>query len=43
MENTKKIKIHRFARVYGDRVRIQIDEFENPVEIAEFGIFNERR
>ena len=42
-ENIKKIKIHRFARVYGDRVKIVIDEFKNPAEIAEFGVFNERR
>src|SRR5688572_23496881 len=42
-ENTKKIKIHRFDRVYGDRLRILINEFEHPVEIAELGIYNERR
>jgi len=42
-ENTDRIKIHRFSRVYGDRVRIQIQDTGAVAEIAEFGVFNERR
>ncbi len=42
-ENDHKIKIHRFATVYGDKVRIQIEDTGSTVEIAEFGVFNERR
>ena len=42
-ENTDRIKIHRFSRVYGDRIRIQIQDTGAVAEIAEFGVFNERR
>jgi len=42
-ENDHKIKIHRFDTVYGDKVRIQIENTGSTVEIAEFGVFNERR
>lgn len=42
-ENTGRIKIHRFERVYGERVRILIDGFDGAPQIAEFGVFNERR
>lgn len=38
-----RIKIHRFDRVWAKKVRILIDKFDNQVEIAEFGVFNERR
>jgi alpha-L-fucosidase len=42
-ENSGRIKVHRFGRVYGERVRIWIDGFNAPPQIAEFGVFNERR
>lgn len=42
-ENTGRIKVHRFERVYGERVRILIDGFDGAPQIAEFGVFNERR
>lgn len=42
-ENDHKIKIHRFNTVYGDKVRIKIESTGSTVEIAEFGVFNERR
>jgi alpha-L-fucosidase len=42
-ENANRIKIHRFDRVYGDRVRIQIESTGTTPEIGEFGVFNERR
>jgi len=41
-ENTGRIKIHRFKRVYGDSVRIQVQDTGAIAEIAEFGVFNER-
>jgi alpha-L-fucosidase len=42
-ENKNRVKIHRFNRVYGDKVRILIDESDTPPSIAEFGVYNERR
>jgi alpha-L-fucosidase len=42
-ENTGRIKVHRFERVYGERVRILIDGSDGAPQIAEFGVFNERR
>lgn len=42
-ENDHKIKIHRFDTVYGDKVRIQIENTGSAVEIVEFGVFKERR
>ncbi len=42
-EHKGRIKIHRFERVYGERVRILIDGFDAPPQIAEFGVFDERR
>jgi alpha-L-fucosidase len=42
-ENVDRIKIHRFDRVYGDKVRLLIQENGKHAEIGEFGVFNERR
>jgi len=42
-ENTNRIKIHRFDKVYGNKVRILIQDNGKTAEIAEFGVFNERR
>ncbi|MDR2388849.1 MAG: alpha-L-fucosidase [Tannerellaceae bacterium] len=39
----EKMKVHRFERVWGGRVRIVIDESTAPPAIAEFGIYDERR
>ncbi|KAA6342689.1 hypothetical protein EZS27_009591 [termite gut metagenome] len=41
--NDDVIKIHRFDRVWADKVRISIEEFSAPPAIAELGIYNERR
>lgn len=38
-----KVKIHRFERVWGDAVRILIDEFTDTPTITEFGVYDERR
>jgi alpha-L-fucosidase len=40
--DVQNIKIHRFNRVWGGKVRILIDEFSTPPAISEFGIYNER-
>jgi len=40
---TDIIKIHRFDRVWGNKVRVVIEKFKNPPTIAEFGIYNERK
>nr|WP_255403186.1 discoidin domain-containing protein [Siphonobacter sp. BAB-5405] len=39
---TGKAKIHRFPTVYGEKVRMRIDGYNNPPSIAEFGVYNER-
>lgn len=41
--NSNRIKIHRFNRVYGGKVRISIQQSATPPEIAELGVYNERR
>nr|WP_067057727.1 alpha-L-fucosidase [Mucilaginibacter sp. L294] len=40
---TSRVKINRFNRVYGTKVRVTIDKAEGQVSIAEFGVYNERR
>ena len=42
-ENIKKVKINRFDRVWGSKVRMWIDKSEHQASIAEFGIYDERR
>ena len=42
-ENGKKIKVHRFNSVWGNKVRISISKADHQVSIAEFGVYNERR
>lgn len=38
-----RIKIHRFDRIWGDKVRIKFTTFDSPPSIAEIGVYNERR
>ncbi|MFA5328424.1 MAG: alpha-L-fucosidase [Prolixibacteraceae bacterium] len=38
-----KIKMHRFDRVWGGKIKILIDECSGSPAIAEFGVYNERR
>jgi alpha-L-fucosidase len=40
--NPNRVKIHRFNKIWGNKVRILIDEFSNPLSIAEFGVYLER-
>jgi len=38
-----KLNVVRFDAVWGDRVRILIEDFDEPPSIAEFCVYNERR
>ena len=38
-----RVKLHRFATVWGDGVRVLIDRFAAPPGIAELGVYAERR
>jgi len=42
-ENNKTVKINRFDRVWGSKVRIWIDKSDHQASIAEFGVYDERR
>ncbi|WP_419698963.1 alpha-L-fucosidase [Mucilaginibacter sp. NFX135] len=42
-ENLSRVKLHRFPKVHGDKVRIAIQTFDNPPSIAEFEVYNELR
>jgi alpha-L-fucosidase len=39
----RKVKLHRFNRVWGGKVKIVIDESTAPPAIAEFGVYDEQR
>lgn len=41
--NTSRIKVHRFNAVKAEKVRVLIDSSEQTAEIAEIGVFNEKR
>ncbi|MDE1191720.1 MAG: alpha-L-fucosidase [Arachidicoccus sp.] len=42
-DDKNRIKIHRFDRVWGSKIKISIDDFSDNPSIAEFGVYNERR
>jgi alpha-L-fucosidase len=42
-ENTNRVKIHRFERVWADKVRMTIETFTTNPSIQEFGVYEERR
>ena len=42
-DNKSRVKIHRFDRVWGGKVRITIDQFNKAPRIAEVGVYDERR
>lgn len=42
-ENIKPVKINRFNRVWGSKVRLWIEKSDTQPSIAEFGIYDERR
>lgn len=41
--STARILIHRFKRVWGEKVRIKYNSFSSTASIAEFGVYNERK
>jgi alpha-L-fucosidase len=42
-ENKGRVKIFRFDRVWGSKVRVSVDASDHQVSIAEVGVYNERR
>ncbi|MBL0742990.1 alpha-L-fucosidase [Chryseolinea lacunae] len=42
-ESKGKFNVHRFDRVWGERLRITIDEFNGAPALAEVGLYDERR
>ena len=41
--NGSRIKLHRFGRVWGSKVRVRIKAYDHQPSIAEFQVFDERR
>jgi alpha-L-fucosidase len=41
--NNDIIKIHRFDRVWGNKIRITIEEYSSNPIISEIGVYNERK
>jgi alpha-L-fucosidase len=42
-DNDRKVKVHRFDRVWGGKVKIIIDKSSDTPAIAEFGVYDEQR
>lgn len=42
-DQAQRIKIHRFDKVYGEKVRIKFKTFKESPSVAEFGVYCERR
>jgi alpha-L-fucosidase len=42
-DNEEKVKVHRFERVWGGKVKILIDHSSAPPAIAELGVYDEQR
>lgn len=42
-ENNKRVKVNRFNRVWGSKVRIWIGKSEHQPSISEFGVYDEQR
>ncbi len=40
--NDKRIKVERFTQVWGNKVKVIIDQYEAPPAIAEIGVYNEK-
>lgn len=41
-ENNDKIKVEKFKTVWGNRIKIFIEQFDDPVSLAEVGLYNEK-
>ncbi|HWB25058.1 MAG TPA: alpha-L-fucosidase [Chitinophagaceae bacterium] len=42
-DNKNRVKINRFKKAQGEKIRILVDGFDSPPAIAEFGVYNEKR
>lgn len=43
VQDDSKIKVHRFDRVWAEKVRVKFLNYKDTPSIAELGVFNERR
>lgn len=41
--NASRIKVHRFDRIWGNKVRIEIDSTNGQASVTEFGVYDEQR
>lgn len=41
--SNEKVKIHRFDQIWGNKVKIVIEEYSPRPSISEFGVYNEKR
>lgn len=41
-DNDRKIKVERFDRVWANKVKVAIEQYEAPPAIAEIGVYNEK-
>jgi alpha-L-fucosidase len=42
-EGEKKVSIFRFERIWCEKIKVNISNFDSPPAIAELGVFNERK
>ncbi|TDO19345.1 F5/8 type C domain-containing protein [Pedobacter duraquae] len=42
-EGEKKVNIYRFDRIWCEKIRVTMRQFDKAPEIAELGVFNEKR
>ena len=42
-DKSDKVKVHRFDRLWGNKVKIEIDSTNGQASVAEFGVYDEQR
>lgn len=42
-EGERKVSIYRFDRIWCEKIKVTLSDFDNPPAIAELGVFNEQR
>ena len=42
-DKSDKVKVHRFDRLWGNKIKIEIDSINGQASIAEFGVYDEQR
>jgi alpha-L-fucosidase len=42
-EGGKKVSIYRFERIWCEKIKVTISDFDSAPAISELGVFNERR